>query len=165
MAMQMEAATSESTRKDDDSTDDFQESAFSDHGCCSFWNFPCNPSRNSDSWERISTSESEQQESSGGGGWWGEGVKTLKKVREWSEIVAGPKWKTFIRRFNKTAARPKQGKFQYDPMSYALNFDDGPGQNGQIEDDRIFRAFSSRYAAIPVQNGQLKDPPPPPSFT
>lgn len=69
----------------------------------------------------------------------------MKKAREWSEIVAGPKWKTFIRRFNKT------GKFRYDPLSYALNFDNGwQGQNGQMQDDdQVFRDFSSRYAAIP----------------
>lgn len=70
------------------------------------------------------------------------------KVREWSELVAGPKWKTFIRRFNKN--RSKTNKFNYDPMSYSLNFDDGPGVNDQSEDDSLFRDFSSRFASIPV---------------
>lgn len=76
-------------------------------------------------------------------------MDAFKKVREWSELVAGPKWKTFIRRCSKN--RPKPGKFQYDPLSYALNFDEGHGQNGNLEDeDRVFRDFSSRYASIPM---------------
>lgn len=159
MALQPSPAAVDPTQKDDDSGDDSQEFTFPAGGCCCFWNFPCDGSRKSDSWERISASEKEQPESNS---WslWSKGVKTLKKAREWSEIVAGPKWKTFIRRFNKTPSRPKSGKFQYDPMSYALNFDDGAGQNGQFEEDTVFRNFSSRYAAIPVQNGQLKDSPP-----
>ncbi|KAK6153037.1 hypothetical protein DH2020_012676 [Rehmannia glutinosa] len=158
MALQVQANASESTRKDEDSNDDVQETAFFSRGCCSFWSFSCWKSEN---WERISTSERETQECSSRS-WWDKGINALKKTREWSELVAGPKWKTFIRRFNRTGARSKTGKFQYDPFSYALNFDEGPGQNGQFEDDRIFRDFSSRYAAIPVQNSQLKDVP---SFT
>ena len=57
------------------------------------------------------------------------------KVREWSEIVAGPRWKTLIRRFNRDNRR--HGKFQYDPLSYALNFD---------EEDRACSNFSARFA-------------------
>ncbi|KAK7339431.1 hypothetical protein VNO77_20096 [Canavalia gladiata] len=75
------------------------------------------------------------------------------KVREWSEMVAGPKWKTFIRRFNKnyyqhrTFGYSKQGSFQYDPLSYALNFDDGTGDK---EDEYYSHDFSSRYASVPA---------------
>ncbi|KAG8366863.1 hypothetical protein BUALT_Bualt16G0012200 [Buddleja alternifolia] len=127
---------------------DFNETEFVSRGCCSFLSFTCFRSEN---WERISTSE---QEISDRRSWWRKGISALKKVREWSELVAGPKWKTFIRRFNKSAGRSRAGKFQYDPFSYALNFDDGQGQNGQFDDDRIFRDFSSRYAAVPVQNGK-----------
>lgn len=78
---------------------------------------------------------------------WSTGVNSLKKIREWSEIVAGPKWKTFIRRFN----RSKSSKYQYDPLSYALNFDEGPIQNGDpVEvDEYLTRNFSSRYATVP----------------
>ena len=76
------------------------------------------------------------------------------KVREWSELVAGPKWKTFIRRFNRAPAR---AKFNYDPCSYALNFDQGEGQNGEFDDGGVFRDFPSRYAAVPAQGSLLKD--------
>ncbi|KAL8528243.1 hypothetical protein ACS0TY_005884 [Phlomoides rotata] len=151
MALQAQAATPESTLKYEDSNNDVDETAFYGRRWCCFWNFPCYRLRKSDDWERISTSEKDRTESSSPG-WWSEGIEALKKAREWSELVAGPKWKTFIRRFNKTPAKSKSGKFQYDPYSYALNFDEGVGQNGQFEDDRVLRDFSSRYAAIPVQN-------------
>ncbi|KAF5946458.1 hypothetical protein HYC85_016686 [Camellia sinensis] len=73
------------------------------------------------------------------------------KVREWSEIVAGPRWKTFIRRFNRNkSGGSKHANFQYDPLSYALNFDDGSAQIADLEDEYGFPNFSSRYAAIPM---------------
>lgn len=156
MALQAQSTTPVSNQKYEDSNNDFEETAFYGRRLCCFWSFPCYRSRKSDEWERISTSEKEETDSSVPS-WWSEGIKALKKAREWSELAAGPKWKTFIRRFNKTTARSKSGKFQYDPYSYALNFDEGVGQNGQFEDDRVHRDFSSRYAAIPVQNSQLKD--------
>ncbi|XP_017250483.1 uncharacterized protein LOC108221092 [Daucus carota subsp. sativus] len=87
-------------------------------------------------------------------GVWTRGIESVKKVREWSEIVAGPKWKTFIRRFNRSSksglVSSKSSKFQYDPLSYALNFDEGPGQNGDSDqvDDYLCRNFSSRYANV-----------------
>ncbi|XP_077214592.1 uncharacterized protein LOC143849466 [Tasmannia lanceolata] len=120
---------------------------FSKRGCC-FW-IPCFQSDRSNTvgsgsiwWGRIRKSENEER-------WWEKG---WKKVRELSEIVAGPKWKTFIRRFNKNIRTGgKQGKFQYDPLSYALNFDEGHGQNGNSEDEfNGFRGFSARYAVPPV---------------
>ncbi|GFP95459.1 hypothetical protein PHJA_001690200 [Phtheirospermum japonicum] len=85
---------------------------------------------------------------------WARGVGALKKIREWSEIVAGPRWKTFIRRFNRNRAGSggRHANFQYDPLSYAMNFDDGPGPNGHLdeegEDGYYYgpRNFSSRYA-------------------
>ncbi|KZV55880.1 hypothetical protein F511_15730 [Dorcoceras hygrometricum] len=146
--------------EDSDSGDDLQEAAFFGRGCCCFWSFPCFQSRESNNWERIWTSEKEEENIIGH--WWDKGANVLKKVREWSELVAGPKWKTFIRRFNRTAGRARPAKFQYDPLSYALNFDDGPGQNGQFEDDRVFRDFSSRYAPSKVSMDMGKDAP---SFT
>ncbi|KAF8389172.1 hypothetical protein HHK36_025865 [Tetracentron sinense] len=55
--------------------------------------------------------------------WW---VKRGKKVKEMSEVLAGPKWKTFIRKFSGYSNNKKRKvQFQYDPQSYALNFDGG----------------------------------------
>ncbi|KAI8551731.1 hypothetical protein RHMOL_Rhmol06G0209200 [Rhododendron molle] len=90
----------------------------------------------------------------------------FKKLREWLELVAGPRWKTFIRRFNKTrggCCGMRNGKlFQYDPLSYALNFDDGAlRRRGAVRQDRAEGAlhsdFSSRYAAILVSAKSLMD--------
>ncbi|KAF5192762.1 Nhl domain protein [Thalictrum thalictroides] len=138
------------------------EMMFHKRGCC-FW-IPCIGSDRSNKlgspspwWERVGTSENEEK-------WWNKGWKAVLKVREWSEIMAGPKWKTFIRRFNKkngggssngggsllSGGGGKQNKFQYDPLSYSLNFDEGPGHNGQSDEDYVFRDFSSRYATIPI---------------
>ncbi|KAM0968939.1 hypothetical protein FF2_016986 [Malus domestica] len=51
-------------------------------------------------------------------------VEKVKKAREISEVLAGPKWKNFIRSFS-TIYKKRRVQFQYDPQSYALNFDDG----------------------------------------
>lgn len=118
-----------------------QEIAFAKRGCCF-----CIPNCfGRKRWQRITSNEKEETTTRR---WWPKGFKAVKKVREWSELVAGPKWKTFIRRFNKN--RSKQGKFQYDPLSYSLNFDDGPGKNDSVDDDRVYRDFSMRYASIPI---------------
>ncbi|KAK9278818.1 hypothetical protein L1049_028397 [Liquidambar formosana] len=97
-------------------------------------------------WENARAAENEER-------WWTRGFKAVKKVREWSELVAGPRWKTFIRRFNRTRSGgggSRHGKYQYDPLSYTLNFDEGPGQNGYFDDDDDSRGFSARYAPVPV---------------
>ncbi|KAJ4831650.1 hypothetical protein Tsubulata_045563 [Turnera subulata] len=77
-------------------------------------------------------------------------VKKLKKVKEVSEVVAGPKWKTFIRKISayfKSKRRFKNNQFQYDAQSYALNFDEGADE----DEDYCFQPFSSRFSApIPV---------------
>ncbi|PRQ17343.1 hypothetical protein RchiOBHm_Chr7g0193921 [Rosa chinensis] len=95
-------------------------------------------------------------------GWWSRGKRAIYKVREWSEIVAGPKWKTFIRRFNRSksgggSGGGRHGKFQYDPLSYALNFDEGPVAEEEDESGG-FRDFSARFAPVkssdPVQLGK-----------
>ncbi|GFS32631.1 hypothetical protein Acr_00g0023620 [Actinidia rufa] len=95
-------------------------------------------------WRRIRMAESDE-------GWWTRVINALKKAREWSEIAAGPRWKTFIRRLNrsKSGGGRHGGKFQYDPLSYALNFDD-PGQNCHFDEEYGSRNFSSRLAAIPM---------------
>ncbi|KAL6606936.1 hypothetical protein ACP70R_042589 [Stipagrostis hirtigluma subsp. patula] len=96
--------------------------------------------------------------------WWRRGVDALMKVREWSELVAGPRWKTFIRRFRRgprhgggggggcgaaaNGAAAGARKLNYDPLSYALNFDEGHG--GSPEGDYTgYRDFSARFAAPP----------------
>ncbi|KAL0416995.1 UNVERIFIED_CONTAM: hypothetical protein Slati_3531400 [Sesamum latifolium] len=126
--------------------------------CCCF--FPCfdRPRSSSPSpavvgltwWQKIRA----VSESGSSNSLWARGVGALKKIREWSEIVAGPRWKTFIRRFNRNRSGgggSRHVNFQYDPLSYAMNFDEGPGQNGHFadeeeEDGYYSRNFSSRYA-------------------
>lgn len=110
--------------------------------------FPCFASR----WERVrSASFSQSHDTIGSGNrWWSRPIRVLKKLREWSEIVAGPKWKTFIRRFNRHRSSKRMAKYQYDPLSYALNFDEGHGQSGDCDDDG-FRNFSTRYAAVSIK--------------
>ncbi|XP_059643765.1 uncharacterized protein LOC132285593 [Cornus florida] len=97
-------------------------------------------------WQKVRTADDEK-------GWWTRGISAVKKIRQWSEIVAGPKWKTFIRRFNRSkSGGSRNAKFQYDPLSYSLNFDEGPGQNGNSVDEEVygFRNFSSRFASVPM---------------
>lgn len=85
--------------------------------------------------------------------WWLPAVSAFRRIREWSEIVAGPKWKTFIRRFNRNRSGSTNhhhhchhGKYQYDPLSYSLNFDES--RDFRDDDDcGGFRHFSSRYAS------------------
>ncbi|CAO2841079.1 unnamed protein product [Amaranthus hypochondriacus] len=78
-------------------------------------------------------------------------VKQVKKLREVSELVAGPKWKNFIRKigayFN---TNKKRNDFQYDSFNYTLNFDDGV-----LDDDQHAAnlGFSSRFAP-PVLNNK-----------
>ncbi|KAL5080084.1 hypothetical protein RYX36_008505 [Vicia faba] len=127
--------------------DDMQEIAFANKGCMCSW-IPCFSSETSPSlWEPMQLQFPENKENR----WWFRG---WMKVREWSEIVAGPRWKTFIRRFNSNKSRTvnvKQGSLNYDPLSYALNFDDGDGGNGG-EDSYVYGygGFSSRFASVPA---------------
>ncbi|KAB5524948.1 hypothetical protein OIU85_009938 [Salix viminalis] len=127
--------------------------------CC--FCFPCFSSRRSSSvglsfWESIQSSSQSHGYGPHQNQWWAKGIRTLKKIREWSEIVAGPKWKTFIRRFNRNNSGSgigrRHGNFQYDPLSYSLNFDEGPGgQNGNPDESDVyggFRDFSSRFASV-----------------
>ncbi|KAK7291994.1 hypothetical protein RIF29_07596 [Crotalaria pallida] len=72
-------------------------------------------------------------------------MNKLKKVKETSEVIAGPKWKTLIRKISSGYGKKKQKKrFQYDEQSYALNFNSG----AQSEDEDYIRpTFSSRFSA------------------
>ncbi|XVF58104.1 hypothetical protein PTKIN_Ptkin07bG0035900 [Pterospermum kingtungense] len=127
--------------------DDIHDLKFANRGCCCW--MPCHSAVGSIWWQRIATDDNANSAStSHEEPWW---IRGWKKVREWSELVAGPKWKTFIRRFNKNKASNAGGvgKFHYDPLSYSLNFDEGPGQNGHFDEDYYNRGFSSRYASLP----------------
>lgn len=81
--------------------------------------------------------------------------KKLNELKEVSEIVAGPKWKNFIRRFGKywknENKRGKTAPFQYDLEGYALNFDRGEEDE---EEERLMVVFSSRFA--PPLSGEIK---------
>ncbi|KAJ8536380.1 hypothetical protein K7X08_034781 [Anisodus acutangulus] len=118
-----------------------QETTSEKRRCCFF--FPSSGGSVSLKWWRKVRRTEEVKE----GSVWLKGINVFKKLREWSEIVAGPRWKTFIRRFNRNK-NGTHGKFQYDPLSYALNFDEG--HNGKGDDEYGLRDFSTRYASIPA---------------
>ncbi|KAK7304085.1 hypothetical protein RJT34_15111 [Clitoria ternatea] len=67
----------------------------------------------------------------------------LRKMKEISEVVAGPKWKTFIRKISMHGKKQNKNRFQYDEHSYALNFNSG----AQSEDDDMPPSFSARFGA------------------
>lgn len=115
------------------------------------------PRRRSSWWELVRSNSwsGSNPGQTHGDRWWSRGLRALKKIREWSEIVAGPRWKTFIRRFNQNRASKRTPKYQYDPLSYALNFDEG--HNGDFNDDAALRNFSTRYAAVNVKSLSPKD--------
>ncbi|KAK1297687.1 hypothetical protein QJS10_CPB15g01830 [Acorus calamus] len=137
-----------------------EEAAFARRGCCSWFiprfGSPAADRGRSPWWERIRVAAAvDGGDAVGGGGrWWS---RAFLRVREWSEIVAGPRWKTFIRRFNRNprsgggggaGGGGRQGRFGYDPLSYALNFD-----GGDLSEEDIgggFRDFSSRFAVAPA---------------
>ncbi|CAH8280610.1 unnamed protein product [Arabidopsis lyrata] len=141
----MELAQSDPTRDPD--------TRYDQRCCC----FPSFRSRSSTAvgWGRIRTVDDSNHSGDHGDEprWW---IRASLKIREWSEIVAGPRWKTFIRRFNRDPRRGRDWdaseKFQYDPLSYSLNFDDDD------EDEYVglggLRSFSTRFASVPVYSGK-----------
>ncbi|KAH7550434.1 hypothetical protein ACOSP7_024243 [Xanthoceras sorbifolium] len=137
-------------RRDLEATEETSNSLLRNTRCC----FPCFNSRQSSTvglawWERIRTAQIQPPHSSS---WWAPAVSAFRRMREWSEIVAGPKWKTFIRRFNRSRSsnsnhHHQHGKYQYDPLSYSLNFDE-TREFDQDDDFGGLRNFSSRYASV-----------------
>nr|XP_010929101.1 uncharacterized protein LOC105050685 [Elaeis guineensis] len=130
------------------------ELSFANRGCCCFWV----PWPGTKSWERIAPAEAAPIKRRC---WWTAGWRTLMKVREWSEMLAGPRWKTFIRRVRRYARRGGSGgglprsRFGYDPLSYSLNFDDG--MDSETDDDVAHRGFSARYVAPPLSTKSSMD--------
>ncbi|GAB2286670.1 hypothetical protein Dimus_021066 [Dionaea muscipula] len=143
-------------KREQNDADEILDAEFTQRGYSCFWfrsSTSAGHGSSSSFWEDISGGMVAGSGGGGGGGgedrWW---VRGWKKVREWSEIVAGPRWKTFIRRFGKNrggGGGGRHGKFGYDPLSYAMNFDEGQ-HDDYWDDDLVFRDFSSRYAAIPA---------------
>ncbi|VVB04809.1 unnamed protein product [Arabis nemorensis] len=102
------------------------------------------PTVGSSWWQRIHSNHRKEPR------WW---VRAILKIREWSEIVAGPRWKTFTRRFNSDYRRGRDwddsAKFKYDPLSYKLSFEnENDARFGR------FQSFSMRYASVPVVSGK-----------
>lgn len=54
-------------------------------------------------------------------------MKKVKRFKEIIKAVARRKWRSFI---NGIIDKRKSVRFQYDPRSYALNFDEGIGEEG-----------------------------------
>lgn len=66
-------------------------------------------------------------------------VAKLRKLKESSEVVAGPKWKNLIRKMGRTLNPNKTAqRFQYSPESYALNF--------AADDAQLLHSFSTKFA-------------------
>ncbi|XP_022867065.1 uncharacterized protein LOC111386821 [Olea europaea var. sylvestris] len=85
-------------------------------------------------------------------------VTKFKKLKEFSELVAGPKWKNMIRKIGKVCNPKKKSQMttqlQYSPGSYALNFDCG-GEDE--EEDNLLHSFSSRFASRDFSYQQSRD--------
>eukprot|EP01018_Ginkgo_biloba_P039961 Gb_19815 [translate_table: standard] len=89
------------------------------------------------------------------GNWWQKGWTSVRQAGEWTESMiddAGSccggraKWKHFLRRFKKdgkTICQSRPARFQYDPLSYALNFDQGPRSAAEYP----YQDFSARFSA------------------
>uniref|UniRef100_A0A7N0T9Y1 Uncharacterized protein n=1 Tax=Kalanchoe fedtschenkoi TaxID=63787 RepID=A0A7N0T9Y1_KALFE len=63
------------------------------------------------------------------------------------ELLAGPWWKNYVRRFGLQSQKIKRVRLGYDAESYALNFDDGsPREDGD-----------GKIAVAPVRAGARQD--------
>ncbi|KAG5113278.1 hypothetical protein JHK82_036547 [Glycine max] len=62
------------------------------------------------------------------------------------------RWNAFVRRFRSNDYK-KHCSFRYDPLSYALNFDDGIAAE---EDGCGYKDFSARFASAPPPENKTK---------
>ncbi|KAK7832054.1 uncharacterized protein LOC136068684 [Quercus suber] len=61
-------------------------------------------------------------------------------------VLARLKWNTFMKKFSRfgfNKNKKEKNRFQYDPRSYALNFDD----RFDNDEDALVISFTSRFAA------------------
>lgn len=134
--------------RDDDYSQDFEESTISSSECGCIRDLICCWPRNSnekhgyDLLHQQQAAEEIIRES-----WVKEKAKKLKEI---SEVLARPRWKNFVRRFsiygngiNNKKRRSTLMQFQYDPQGYKLNFDDGIHR----EVEAGFHDFYTRFAA------------------
>ncbi|KAH8481768.1 hypothetical protein H0E87_029310 [Populus deltoides] len=126
-----------------DRLDDYEQEAYSANGCCCFGLFNFNSRRNNEREYDVLNQNGDSRDP-----WL---VRKLKKVKEASEVLAGPKWKTFIRKISAYIKKKKQrnNQTQYDAESYALNFD-------REEDDCLIPGFSSRFAAASSEDQETR---------
>ncbi|XVE97372.1 hypothetical protein REPUB_Repub03eG0014000 [Reevesia pubescens] len=124
-------------RDDDDYSQDFEET-FSSSGCGCFRGLCWCGQNSNEGHGHVLQAEEIRSES-----WLKKKTKELKEI---SEVLAGPRWKNFIRRFSIHGINKKRRsmmQFQYDPQSYELNFDEGIHR----EVGAGFPDFSARFAA------------------
>ncbi|KZV41399.1 hypothetical protein F511_37602 [Dorcoceras hygrometricum] len=83
-------------------------------------------------------------------------AEKFKKLREVSEMAAGPKWKNLVRKIGRLCNPKRSNKettsnlqFQYSPESYALNF----AGREEEEDGQLLHSFSTRFARHASING------------
>ncbi|EEF46915.1 uncharacterized protein LOC8274224 [Ricinus communis] len=124
---------------------DHEEPAMTSLVCCSCFNGSVIWKRNDKGSKRLLLPKQEDTKSCCFRG-------RAKKLKEISEVLAGPKWKNFIRRFGGHGwinNKKRRMRCQYDPQSYALNFDDGIDREA---DDTYpdFLARCANAAAAPV---------------
>ena len=116
--------------------EDYEENVHNEHGCGCLWKLWFVRRDNNSSHWILMQQEGEIKET-----WL---KNKAKKVKEISEVLAGPKWKNFIRRFSIYGINTKRKpRFHYDPKSYALNFEEGDQQR---ESDAPHADFAARFA-------------------
>ncbi|KAK3211582.1 hypothetical protein Dsin_016288 [Dipteronia sinensis] len=151
-------------REEDDGFEDYEEGLRS-NGCgcfpglCFRWKKRNNNNGGGGNTYLLHHQQQQQQEQETRESWL---VRKAKKVREISELLAGPKWKTFIRRFsvnnsnnNNNYNKKSRMQFHYDPQSYKLNFDDGICREDEEVNQHV--DFSARFASpvIGTNRGEL----------